>query len=106
VYDAAFAPGEETVVVPVSGEKLTRRAAGELAAILFATAAGRPVVMMLDDAQWGDYQSALFLQRIFTAASSQRLVLIAAYREEDWKTSLLLQTLANAEPAPIVRRVQ
>ncbi len=106
VYDAAFAPGEETIVVPVSGDKLTRRAAGELASILFATAAGRPVVMMLDDAQWGDYQSALFLQRIFAAASSQRLVLIAAYREEDWKTSLLLQTLANGNPAPLMRRVE
>jgi eukaryotic-like serine/threonine-protein kinase len=105
VYDAAFAPGEETIVVPVSGEKLSRRAAGELASILFATAGGRPVVMMLDDAQWGDYQSALFLQRIFTAATSQRLVLICAYREEDWKTSLLLQILAGGSPAPIMRRI-
>ena len=105
VYDAVFAPGEETIVVPVSGEKLLKRAASELAAILFATAGDRPIVMMLDDAQWGDYQSAIFLQRVIAAVTTQRLILLIAFRGEDQKTSLLLQTLASGHLAPVVMPV-
>ena len=106
VYDAVFAPGEETVVVPASGEKLVRRAATELASILFATAGDRPIVLMLDDAQWGDDQSAVFLQRIIAAVTTQRLILIIAFRGEDQKTSLLVQTLANSGLTPATMPIQ
>ena len=102
VFDGAFA-GEETVVVPVSGARLVQRAAAELAAILYATAGDRPIVLMLDDAQWGDGESAMMLQRIFAAAGSNRILLILSYRKEDRSTSLLLETLnADGSGAAIV----
>jgi hypothetical protein len=94
--EAAGAVGDETIAVP-SGPRLIEKAASELAAIIGAAAGERPVVMMLDDAQWGDYQSATMLMRIFSSLQSHRVVFILGYRSEDWRTSLLLQTMLSSE---------
>jgi eukaryotic-like serine/threonine-protein kinase len=96
VMESADSVGEETIAVP-SGQKLVERAATELAAIIAAAAGDRPIVMMLDDAQWGDYQSAAMFLRIFQGLASLRLVFILGYRTEDWRTSLLLQTMLHSE---------
>lgn len=92
--------GEETIVVPATGEKLLARAASELASVLAAAAAGRTLVMVLDDAQWGDYQSADMFLRLMNAATTRtpdamNIVLVFSYRSEDWRTSLLLQAIMN-----------
>ncbi len=96
VVESPGVVGDETIAVP-SGAKLIERAASELSSIIAAAAGERPIVMMLDDAQWGDYQSATMSLRIFAGLQLQRVVFILGYRSEDWRTSLLLQALINSE---------
>ncbi len=86
--------GEATVVLP-TGEKLIARAVAEFNAIIHRLAGDRPILILLDDAQWGDYQSAEVLMRIIQRAGDRRLMLVLSYRTEDWRTSLLLQSLLN-----------
>jgi hypothetical protein len=88
-------PGDETVIIPTTGEKLIARAASELRSILFAAAGDRPLLLMLDNAQWGDFQSAEVLARLIAPPRRERLVVILAYPSEDRRTSLLLQALAG-----------
>ena len=90
---------DETVVIPRSGEKLIARAATELRSILVEAAAGRPLLFALDDAQWGDFQSAQMFTRILDGEEARRFTFLASYRTEDWKTSLLLQGLKNSRVA-------
>jgi eukaryotic-like serine/threonine-protein kinase len=84
--------GDETVLLPATGEKLITRAAAELRSILLATAGERPLVLIVDNAQWGDYQSAKVLLRLLDA----RMRLILCCQSEDRRTSLLLQTLTSS----------
>ena len=94
---AAAAPndvGDERISIPTSGERLMMRAATELRSILMTAAGGRPIVMLLDDAQFGDYQSAQVFRRLLEPNGDNGITLILCYRSEDWRTSLLLQGLA------------
>jgi serine/threonine protein kinase len=83
--------GDETIVMPATGEKLIARAAAELRSILLAAAEDRPLLLILDNAQWGDYQSAEVLLRLL----DRRMRLILCYSSEDRRTSLLLQALTG-----------
>ena len=85
--------GEDTIALPPSGAKLLARAVSELQSLIYALAGDRPVLMVLDDAQWGDYQSAVVFRQILEAAQDRRVTLVLSYRTEDWRTSLLLQAL-------------
>jgi len=86
--------GEETITVPPKGDRLIAKAVGELRAILSAAAGQRSILIVLDDAQWGDYQSAQILLRLL---QSDKVTLLLSYRTEDWRTSLLLQALLGSE---------
>jgi eukaryotic-like serine/threonine-protein kinase len=92
---AGFHGGDETVALP-AGERLIARAIAELRAIVLAAAGERRILMVLDDAQWGDYQSAQVLIGLLNEKVSKPLVLILCYRKEDWRTSLLLQGVLNS----------
>ena len=96
VFEGQSAALDETIAVP-TGPKLLARAATELGSIIAAAAGERPIVIMLDDAQWGDYQSAVMFQKILSGLAENRVVLMLVYRTEDWQTSLLLQTLLNID---------
>jgi hypothetical protein len=89
--------GEETVALPPSGAKLLARAVTELQSLIQALAGDRPVLMVLDDAQWGDYQSALVFRQILEGAQDRRVMLLLGYRTEDWRTGLLLQALIASD---------
>lgn len=91
---------DETVILPAPAQA-TAMASTELHALLAALAQDRTVVLFLDDAQWGDYQSAEVFKRLLTIRSPLRIVLVLSYRTEDWRTSLLLQAMLNA---PVPRR--
>ncbi len=84
-----------TLILPATPALAMERAAEELHALLAALAGERPIVLFLDDAQWGDYQSAAIFLRLLRAAGP-RIVLVLAYRTEDWRTSLLLQTILGS----------
>jgi hypothetical protein len=95
-FPATSGTDDATLVLPPPAKALAR-AAEELRALLGALAGDRPVVLFLDDAQWGDYQSAGMFLRILRAVSSLRIVLVLAYRTEDWRTSLLLQAIVSSD---------
>lgn len=90
------ADDDETVMMPPTPSQLLARASLELHALLTVMAAGRPVVLFLDDAQWGDYQSAEVFLRLLNPAHSLPLVLVLCYSTDDWRTSLLLQALIGS----------
>jgi len=89
---------DETIFIP-SGDKLITRGASELISILCLAAGDHPLVMFLDDAQWGDFLSARVVSRMVEQAQAGcRMMIVLGYRSEDWKTSLFLEYLLGAHP--------
>ena len=85
--------GEEIVSMPPKGQRLISRAIADLRGILTATAGDRTALIVIDDAQWGDYQSAQMLLRLLEATN---VIALLSYRTEDRQTSLLLQALLGS----------
>ena len=83
------------------------RAIGQL---LEALAAGRQLVMMVDDLQWADDASAQFLHFLARQAAARPLLLVCAYRDEelesDERLSMLVASLrreAHTRHMPLSR---
>ncbi|MGZ8779370.1 MAG: protein kinase domain-containing protein, partial [Thermoanaerobaculia bacterium] len=95
-FPSASSIEDATLIVPPTPALAMAKAALELHALLAALAGDRPIVLFLDDAQWGDYQSAQIFLRLLRAEATPRIVLVLAYRTEDWRTSLLLQTIIGS----------
>jgi eukaryotic-like serine/threonine-protein kinase len=75
---------------------LRQRAAEALRDLLYALAAFyplSPLVLTIDDAQWGDADSASILQQVLRPPDAPPLLLIVAYRSEDATGGRLLSTL-------------
>ncbi len=91
--------GDETIFVP-TGDTLIVRAASELTTILCAAAGDRPLLIAIDDAQWGDFLSARVMSRILAPRRSTcSIVVVLSFRTEDWRTSLFLQYLRGIRTA-------
>ena len=86
---------EETIALPATGEKLVARAATELRSILFAAAGDRPLLLVLDNAQWGDYQSAEVMRRLLIGQEGRKVVLMLVYTTDDWQSGLMMQSLVG-----------
>ena len=75
---------------------LRQRAAEALRDLLYALVALyplSPLVLTIDDAQWGDADSASILQQVLRPPDAPPLLLIVAYRSEDATGGRLLGTL-------------
>lgn len=96
-FRAVGTSNDETIALPPTPAQAITRAASELHALLGALAGDRPVVLFLDDAQWGDYQSAEIFLRLLRSQALPQVVLVLSYSTEDWRTSLLLQSLINSD---------
>jgi hypothetical protein len=96
-FRAVGTSDDETIALPPTPAQAIARAASELHALLGALAGDAPVVLFLDDAQWGDYQSAEVFRRLLASQALPRVVLVLCYSTADWRTSLLLQALINSE---------
>ncbi len=102
---------------------LRRRAARALRTLLTEIARERPLVVWIDDAQWGDDDSGLFLKELFRR-DAPPLMLVLSYRSgasaaspclealEDmpaiapsWRYDISLEPLSQGESRQLVRKI-
>ncbi len=86
----ARAPGRSDVPDP---QELRRRAFGALRELLGRMADQGPLVVSLDDLQWGDADSAALLQDVLTAPDAPALLLLAACRDDEPGGGVLVSAL-------------
>jgi serine/threonine protein kinase len=82
-------------------QELRRRAFTALKELLVNLSSKKTVVLFIDDLQWGDLDSAILLQEIFSSPNMPKVLLIASYRNEE-NNSLFLKSLANIQLDPSI----
>jgi tetratricopeptide (TPR) repeat protein len=75
---------------------LRRRAALALRALIFRVAERRPLIIHIDDFQWGDAGSGQILADVLSGSDSPPLLWIFSYRQEDEASSEALAALGAA----------
>jgi eukaryotic-like serine/threonine-protein kinase len=85
---------------PMTDPRRTRRRAfAALRELLGAFAAQRPLVLAIDDVQWGDTDSAALLLDLIRPPHAPPMLLLLTHREEDARTAPFLTELRERWPS-------
>lgn len=83
-----------------SPEELRRRGFAAFRSLIAAISTQQPVVLCIDDAHWGDGDSALALVEALRGPDAPRVLLVLAYRGDEAEGSTLLRELERGERTP------
>ena len=83
--------------LPSDPQELRRRAAAALRQLFTRIGARHRLVLFVDDLQWGDIDSAPFLDSLMLPPDTPRLLLVATYRGKEADKSSLLRSLFAAD---------
>ncbi len=76
-------------------QELWRRAVGAFSKLLHRMAKIQPLVLYIDDVQWGDADSALLLADMLGQDQAPPILLLTSYRTEEAESSRFLQILTE-----------
>ncbi len=80
-------------------QRTRRRAFGAMRALLTMLVTRKPLVVSVDDVQWGDADSAALLLELVRPPYAPPVLFVLAYREEDAQTATFLTDLRVRWPA-------
>ena len=85
----------EAGVIPSEPDEIRRMAFVALRDLLARLARRRPLILWIDDLQWGDADSGVLLRTLADTASAPPLLLVLSYRALEWETSAVRPALSD-----------
>lgn len=89
----SFRARDESATSPADPRETRRLASEALRAILAGIGRQRPLVLYVDDVQWGDADSALLVRELLGGDLAPRVLVLLAYRSEYTASSPFLRTI-------------